>query len=76
MSREFTLAHRRWFDLTLGLKCLAKTRALPWPDEPTGATHRMLGDEAFAALTRSGFRLAHPHLLGTRYRTDCVLRRK
>jgi hypothetical protein len=49
-----------------------QTRALPWPDEPTGATHQMLGDEAFAALTRSGFRLAHPHLLGIRYRTDCV----
>src|SRR5271166_927807 len=60
-SREFTLAHRRWFDLTLGLKCLAKRRAMPWPDEPTGATYQTLGDEAFAVLTRSGFRLAHPH---------------
>jgi hypothetical protein len=47
--REFTLAHLRWFDLTLGLKRLAKTRAMPWPDEPTGATYHKMDGEAFAA---------------------------
>jgi Glycosyl transferase family 2 len=42
--------HLRWFDLALGLKRLAKTRAMPWSDEPTGATYQKMDDAAFTAL--------------------------
>ena len=38
--------HLRWFDLTLGLKRLAKTRTMPWSDEPTGATYQKMLDDA------------------------------
>ena len=48
--RTFARSVQRWFDLVLGLKRLAKTRAMPWSDEPTGATYQKLDDAAFTAL--------------------------
>lgn len=42
--------HLRWVDLGLGLRRLAKTRAMPWSDAPTGATYQRMDDAAFTAL--------------------------
>jgi len=42
--------HLRWFDLGLGLRRLAKTRATPRSDLPTGAAYQRLGDADFTAL--------------------------
>jgi hypothetical protein len=42
--------HLRWYDLNLALRRLAKTRAMPWSDEPTGAMYQRADDAAFLAL--------------------------
>jgi hypothetical protein len=42
--------HLRWFDRGLGLRRLAKTRATPRTDLPTGAAYQRLGDAAFLSL--------------------------
>ena len=42
--------HLRWFDLGLGLRRLAKTRATPRSDLPTGAAYQRLDDADFTAL--------------------------
>lgn len=46
------LFHLRWFDRTLGLERLAKTRAMPWADADAGAWQRVQDAEFVALMER------------------------
>jgi hypothetical protein len=53
---QIYLFHLRYFDLTLGLRRLRKTRSMPWAN-PSAGSHQKFSDEEFERLMRTCGRL-------------------